>query len=102
MYYIEGPKNVIADTLSRLHWHDETPVLEGKNVHIAPNITRRLSLKRKISDNTNKTQDVYYSILEDTELVDCFLAFPNKECYLNLPFKDITENPLNLENMHEK
>jgi hypothetical protein len=101
LHYIEGPKNVIADTFSRLHRQDETPVLEGKNVHIAPNVTRRPSLNRKISNNTNKMQDAYYSILEDKELVDCFLALPNEECYLNLPFEEVTENPLNLENMRE-
>ena len=102
LHYIEGPKNVIADTFSRLHRQDETPVLEGKNVHIAPNVTRRPSLKRKISNDTNTMQDAYYSILEDKELVECFLALPNEECYLNLPFEEVTENPLNLENMREK
>ena len=45
---------------------------------------------------------MYYSILEDRELVKCFLALPDEECYLNLPAKSIAGNSLNIENIHKE
>ena len=39
----------------------------------------------KLSTVNNNTQDVFYSMLEDPELVECFANLPEEDCYLNLP-----------------
>ena len=32
----------------------------------------------------NKSKDSYFSLLDDPELVKCFLTVPDEACYLNL------------------
>ena len=101
LHYIEGPKNVIADTFSRLHCKDETSVFKEKNITIDPNISKQPIINCKVSGTTNN-ENTYYSILDYKELINCFLALPNEECYINLPLKNIDKNPLNLKNIREK
>ena len=85
--YIEGPKNVVADTFSRLGRRD-SPVMVGKN---APS--------NGTSDKTFNNQDKYdlgySSMFNDLQLVECFLAL--EESYLNLPFENLDQNPLNFK-----
>ena len=51
--------------------------------------------------NTNQieilNEDNFYSLVEDPLLVDCFLALSDDESYLNLPFENVRESPLNLK-----
>ena len=52
-------------------------------------------------ENTNHieilNEDNFYSLFEDPVLVDYFLALSDDESYLNLPFKNVRESPLNLK-----
>ena len=56
--------------------------------------------------NTNHIEilnkDNFYSLVDDPELADCFLAFSDDESYLNLPFETVLESPLNLQHMCDK
>ena len=38
----------------------------------------------------------------ESELMDCLLATNYEESFLNLPFENLEENPLNLPNMRDK
>ena len=48
----------------------------------------------------------FYSLLDDPELLDCLLAMDYEdsfeESFLNLPYENVQENPLNLANMRDK
>ena len=133
-HYIEGPKNVIADTFSRLHRNDGTQPLVGKiaapsrilNGVLKPSSdsteeednfytdfkkhksTARLFSTITQRDNPNrntietKKEHSFYSLMDEPELMDCLLATTYEESYLNLPFENLEENPLNLSNMRDK
>ena len=89
LHYIEGPNNILADNLSRLH-RLVTPaqIAEGKNL-IDP-------------ADASEEEDVFmidqvHSGLNDKEIWDAF------ECYLTLPDDDHPEkNPLNYDHIHEQ
>ena len=89
LHYIEGPNNIPADNLSRLH-RLVTPaqIAEGKNL-IDP-------------ADTSEEEDAFMidqarSGLNDNEIWDAF------ECYLNLPDDDNPEqNPLNYDHIREQ
>jgi hypothetical protein len=73
LHYIEGPHNILADNLSRLH-HLVTPaqIAEGKK------------LVEPTEDSNEKEDKAYffdqeYSGLYDENVWECI------ECYLNLP-----------------
>ena len=112
-HYIEGPKNVIEYTSSRLHGNDEISVLEEKSAAPSQVLTNVLNTNRAFNHEEDPTDDVYYSefknklwkfaanmfaeipmkefkntnhteilnednfysLADDPELVDCFLAF---------------------------
>ena len=86
LHYIEGPKNILADNLSRLHC-TITPaqLAKGKN------------LVDTIPDTENEDDQVhfvnqYYSGVHDKEIFDML------ECYLNLPeTENLDQNLLNYE-----
>ena len=91
LHYIEGPKNVLADNLLRLHCTiTPTQLAEGKN------------LVNTIPDTDNEDDQVYfvdqyYSGVHDKEIFDMF------ECYLNLPETEKPEqNPLNYDYIREQ
>jgi hypothetical protein len=124
IHYIEGPRNVIADTFSRLSRKDMPSTLVGKKAaHI-------------VSDS--KLESLYLSLLDNEEILQCFLNLPccllknekeerpkkrrkysaeilslahdghnhscdsNAEhCYLNLPKDMVEDNSLDLENIKE-
>ncbi len=67
IHYIEGPRNVIADTFSRLSRKDVPSTLMGKK---APHI---------VSDS--ELESLYLSLIDDEEILECFLNLPC--CSLN-------------------
>jgi hypothetical protein len=73
LHYIEGPRNVIADTFSRLSRNDESSPSVGKK---AANV-----ISNSKSDNDNES--LYSSVIDDKEILDCRLRIPcissNKE-----------------------
>ena len=91
LHYIEGPKNILADNLSRLH-RRITPaqLAEGKNL-VEPAV---------VSDDEDANAyflDQLYSGLHDDDIYDCF------ECYLNLPETENPEqNPLSYHHIREQ
>lgn len=91
LHYIEGPHNILADNLSRLHCL-VTPaqIAEGKKL-IEPAV---------VSDNEDDDGyflDQEFSGLYDNDIWDCI------ECYLNLPESDRPDqNPLNYAHIHEQ
>ena len=115
LHYVEGPLNVIADTLSRLSRIDinnDSSALMGKKAASV------------VSDSESTTE--HSSLIDDREILECLLNLPclhlkKKEskrpkkrrkleqnshhidnCYLNLPEDMIEDNPLNIENIKEK
>ena len=56
LHYIEGPRNVIADTFSRLSHQDDTSGLVGKEAIVS--------------------DSAYYSFSDDKSVCDCFLNLP--------------------------
>jgi hypothetical protein len=112
---VEGPLNVIADTLSRLSRNDidiESSALVGKKAASV------------VSDSESMAG--HSSLIDDREILECLLNLPclhlkkNESkskrpkkrrkleryhidnCYLNLPEDMIEDNPLNKENIKEK
>ena len=77
MVYIKGEENVLADAYSRVPRLDDISRLEGKNP------TEPVSSK----NDTSSHVDTFYSILDDLELLDCFLNLPDLE--------ETEHNPLN-------
>ena len=110
---MEGPLNIIADTLSRLSRNDnDSSALVGKKAS-------------SVVSNSESTAE-YSSLIDDREISECLLNLPclhSKKieskrpkkwrklehdsyyidhCYLNLPEDMIENNPLNMENIKEK
>ena len=56
LHYIEGSRNVIADTFSRLSRQEDTSGLVGKEAIVS--------------------DSAYYSFLDDKSVCDCFLNLP--------------------------
>ena len=91
LHYIEGPKNLLADNMSRLQ-RLITPALlaEGKNL---------VDTSPDLEDNEEHMfyVDLSYSGIQDTDIFDVL------ECYLNFPEMDHPEqNPLNFTHIREK
>jgi hypothetical protein len=90
LHYIEGPRNILADNLSRLHCLVTlAQIAEGK----------KLVEPAKVSyEEEDKVyfMDQEYSGLYDEDVWECI------ECYLNLPdTPHLDENPLNFAHIHE-
>jgi hypothetical protein len=64
LHYIKGPRNVIADTFSRLSCNDESSPLVGKK---AANV-----ISNSKSDNDNES--LYSSMIDDKEILNCLLS----------------------------
>jgi hypothetical protein len=73
LHYIEGPHNILADNLSRLH-HLVTPaqIVEGKKLVEPAEVSNEEEDKASFLDQE-------YSGLYDEDIWECI------ECYLNLP-----------------
>ena len=106
-YYIEGIKNVIADTFLRLGRSEKRPVSVGKN-STPIDIYRDTNNRYAVKDNSNQenlnpnTQNAFYSMQEDPELVECFVNLPEEDCYLNLPNVLEDKYPLDMDLIKEK
>jgi hypothetical protein len=67
IHYIEGPRNVIVDTFSRLSRKDVPSTLVGKNAtHVVSN---------------SELESLYLSLIDNEEILQCFLNLPC--CLLN-------------------
>ena len=61
-----------------------------------------------VKDNSNQenlnpnTQNAFYSMLEDPELVGCFVNLPEENCYLHLPNVAEDKHPLDMNLIKEK
>ncbi len=101
LHYVEGPRNVIADTFSRLLRLNDTSASVGK---------------KAIPEDSELSN---YSIFDDEETFNCLVHLPcftsrkrqksklkkkkwHDQCYLNLPEDIIEDNPLDIENIKEK
>ena len=91
LHYIEGPKNILADNLSRLQ-RLITPaqLAEGKN------------LVEPITDDEEDNELAFLQELEHSGILDNEIQ-DSLECYLNLPESDSPEqNPLSYAYIREK
>ena len=99
--YFEGPKNVVADTFSRLPRFDgdvEMPRIPPSKSLLGKND----STKPGTLTNVNIGEENFCtSILDDPDIVECLDALENEECYF-LPFEHNGDNPLDLERMQEE
>ncbi len=90
LHYIEGPCNILANNLSRLHCL-VTPA----------QIAEEKKLVEPIEVSIEEEDEAYfldweYPGLYDVDIWECI------ECYLNLPdIPHLDENPLNYEHIHE-
>ena len=66
LHYVEGPRNVIADTFSCLSRKDDAPGLVGKEA--------------TVSDSA------YYSLFDDTAIFDCLLNLPCLSSFIFISF----------------
>ncbi len=93
---MEGPRNVIAYTFSRLLCLDDKSALVGKKAI------------------TEDSELASYSLFEDKEIFDCLVHLPcltnlkkrksklkkrkrHNQCYLNLPEDILEDNPLDIK-----
>ena len=128
---MEGPRNVIADTFSRLSRSGvSSPLVEKKAAYVDSN-----------SESGNRNESSHSLLMDDRDITDCLMNLPcfpsrkkkegrptkcrkcsetisdeqNKpklssytsdstveQCYLNLPKDMVEDNPLDLENIKER
>jgi hypothetical protein len=90
LHYIEGPRNILADNLSRFHCLVIlAQIVEGKKI-VEPT---EVSIEK---EDEAYFLDQEYSGLYDENVSECI------ECYLNLPdTPHLDENPLNYAHIHE-
>ncbi len=66
LHYVEGPRNVITDTFSRLlHSYVSSP-LEGKK---AANVVSD-------SESNNRNESSHSSLMDDRDIIDCLMNLP--------------------------
>ena len=94
LHYVEGSANVVADTFSRLSRSDTpTSSTVGKK--------HRLAAGNNTSEFDDDTPlDNFFSLTEDSEMLECFTCLPSEEYYLNLLDDLVTDNPLDMDNHH--
>ena len=97
--YIQGEKNMVADTLSRLDRKEDISPIVGRNdAHCS-------DIKYDALDNS-------YSVYDDSEIAEVFMSGMNPkdnlsnlvkehDCFLNLAETELDRHPLNLENIKE-
>ncbi len=119
---MEGPRNVIADTFSRLSCSNVSSPLVGKK---AANVVSG-------SKRDNRNEASHSLLMDDRDITDCLMnlpCFPSRkkmerrpskhrkwsetmsshiydstveQCYLNLPEDMVKDNPLDLEKIKER
>ena len=78
-HYVKGTDNSLADALSRLprlEEGDEAPVLQAQSHVLGLDRSLPKGLGMPLSMETSKDEFAYTSIVEDPELAQCFLNFP--------------------------
>jgi hypothetical protein len=90
LHYIEGPRNILANYLSRLHCLvTPTQITEGKKLVEPAEVSNKEKDKAYFLDEE-------YSSVYDNKIWECI------ECYLNLPeIPHPDQNPLNYTHIHE-
>jgi hypothetical protein len=90
VHYIEGPRNILANNLSRLHrLVTSAQIVEGKKLVEPTEVSSKEEDKVYFLDQE-------YSSLHNNDVWECI------ECYLNLPETlHPDENPLNYAHTHE-
>jgi hypothetical protein len=126
LHYVEGPRNVIADTFSRLsRSYMSSPVVGKKATNVVSN-----------SESNNRNESLHSLLMDDGDIINCLMNLPclpskkkkkgrptkcrncfrlqldeqNKprfsshiydstveQCYLNLPEDMVKDNPFQLE-----
>jgi hypothetical protein len=94
LHYVEGSSNVVADTFLCLSRSDTpTSSTVGKK--------HRLAAGNNTSEFDDDTPlDNFFSLTEDSEMLECFTCLPSEEYYLNLLDDLVTDNPLDMDNHH--
>ena len=79
----------------------------GKNITSIPN-SKILNNNLGCENTTDKenyspnAEHAFWSMIEDPEIVECFLNLPLEDCYLNLPNQIEDEHPLDMEVIKER
>ena len=103
LHYIKGPLNVVADTFSCLERKDEDGVslcMKRKSIcDISGSPIRSEKISNTGTEDTDESEDSYFSLLDEPELAKCLNHLPRdfEYCYLNLPEVEREKNPLNIE-----
>jgi hypothetical protein len=66
IHYVEGPRNVIVDTFSRLLHSDVSSPLAGKK---AANVLSN-------SESGNRNESSHSSLMDDRDITDCLMNLP--------------------------
>ena len=82
--YVEGPLNIIAAFFSRMP-RGENPAEKSVS----------LPCKGKIK------YENFFSVMEDAELLECFLTLHEEHCFLNLPNTTATDSPVDIQTISE-
>ena len=99
LHYIEGSKNIMADTFSRLHRVDDRTDSEldinEDDIESEERPKLRSLNTETVGRHSQQGFDVHYtSIFDDTEILDCLLNLPD--------MNDPTANPLNYQYIHDQ
>ena len=57
-----------------------------------------------VADNEKRTKILYanfHSLIDEPKLAECFLALPDKECYLNIHNTSAIDSSLVVQSIHE-
>ncbi len=66
LHYVEGPRNVIADTFSRLlHSYVSSPLVGKKAANVVSD-----------TENNNRYESSHSSLMNDGDIIDCLMNLP--------------------------